>query len=73
MNNKSVGEQFLEALFIVFIVAVVVSVFIGAIKLIAYAAAKQETGQKEEYATCKQKTNDLEWCFKTVYGQDVSN
>lgn len=27
--------------------------------------------QKKEYAECKQRTTDIEWCFESIFGQEL--
>lgn len=39
----------------------------------AYVISDSDTKRrKAEYAECKQKTSDIEWCVKKVFGQKLN-
>jgi hypothetical protein len=56
----------------------IVAIFIGAalvvtgfVIFVRAQARSFEKSQTVRYAECKDKTTDLEWCIKQVYGVDV--
>ena len=53
--------------FIVMGVTAIVGLLFGLYKITSF----QMEQQKKEYAECKEKTSDIEWCFENTFGQKL--
>mgnify|MGYP001568650500 CR=1 FL=1 len=49
-------------------IGLIVLMLVGMVRSLDASAKRQ----KKEYQECKEKTMDIEWCYKTVYNINVS-